>query len=202
DDQSGMKRRRVHAPDPRGDVTTRALDDIHSMLEEHARQIEKLVAANKVLEGRNTALEERCMALDRKSESLERSCDELEVRCSSLERSLQVLRKDVSWTYSAPSIPYNHWIEQGHDEEFADNMEERIGLIKDDARRIRRKGEDYYCRSLDNENQLAILHDDALLPHFKELSDAIQLSTGIRQIVIDNIELRPSALRIMFLRWR
>ncbi|EJK67063.1 hypothetical protein THAOC_11948, partial [Thalassiosira oceanica] len=52
--------------------------------------------------------------------------------------------------------------------------------------------------TLNNEDQLAILHDDALLPHFNELSDAIQLSNGIRLILIDNIELRPSALRIMF----
>ncbi|EJK53188.1 hypothetical protein THAOC_27431 [Thalassiosira oceanica] len=198
DDQSDAKRRRVHAPHPRGDVTTRALDDIHSMLEEHARQIEKLVAANEVLEGRNTALEETCKALERKSESLERSCGELEVRCSSLERSLLLLRKDVSWTYSAPDIPRSHWIEQGHDEDYAVHIEECLGRIKSDVGNIRDGDEDYHCDCLNNENQLAILHDDALLPHFKELSDAIQLSDGIRLILIDNIELRPSALRIMF----
>ncbi|EJK71204.1 hypothetical protein THAOC_07379, partial [Thalassiosira oceanica] len=78
DDQSDAKRRRVHALNSRGDVPPRTLDDIHAVLEEHARQIETLAAANKVLEGRNAALEERCKALDRKSESLERSCDKLE----------------------------------------------------------------------------------------------------------------------------
>ncbi|EJK62826.1 hypothetical protein THAOC_16547 [Thalassiosira oceanica] len=197
DDPSDAKRRRVRAPDPREGVTACTLDDIHAVLEEHARRIETFAAANKMLKGRNTALEERCKALDRKSESLERACDELEVRCSSLERSIQVLKKDVDWTYSAPDIPRSHWIEQGRDEEYADNVDECLERIKIDAMRIR-NGEDFCCACLDNEDQLAILHDDAMLPHFKELANAIQLSDGIRQICIDNVELRPSVLRILF----
>ncbi|EJK54793.1 hypothetical protein THAOC_25549 [Thalassiosira oceanica] len=198
DDPSDAKRRRVRAPDPRGGVTPRTLDDIHSLLEEHARRIETLAAANKVLEGRNSALEDRCKALDRKSESLERACDELEVRCSSLERSIQVLRKDVDWTYSAPDILRSHWIEQGHGEEYADNVGECLERIKRDVKYIRDGGEDYNCGCLDYEDQLTILHDDALLPHFKELADAIQLSNGNGEISIDNIELRSSALNILF----
>ncbi|EJK62538.1 hypothetical protein THAOC_16848 [Thalassiosira oceanica] len=105
---------------------------------------------------------------------LREKCEVLEARCSSLERSIQVLRKDVNWTYSAPDIPRSHWIEQGHDEEYADNMEDNIGRIKQDAMRIR-NGVYIYCRCLDYEGQLTISHDDALLPHFKELADAIQL---------------------------
>ena len=198
DAQSGAKGRTVHAPDPtRGAVPPHTLDDISAMLEEHARQIETLVAANKVLEERNAAFEERCKALDRKSKSLERSCGELEVRCSSLERSVQVLKKDVDWTYSAPDIPRSHWIEQGHDEEYADYMVGNISYIKDNVEDIRSSGGGN-CSCLDYYGQSRMLYDDALLPHFKELADAIQLSTGIRKIFIDNIELRPSALGILF----
>ncbi|EJK78010.1 hypothetical protein THAOC_00116, partial [Thalassiosira oceanica] len=198
DDPSDAKRRRDHAPDPRGGVIPRTLDDIHSVLEEHASRIETLSAANKALEGRNTALEERCKALDRKSESLERACDELEVRCSSLERSIQVLKKDVDWTYSAPNIPRNHWIEQGHDEDYAVNVKGCLRRIKTDVNYIRGGDEDYNCGCLDYEDRLAIMHDDALLPHFKELANAIQLSNVIQQIDIDNIEMCPSALSFLF----
>ncbi|EJK59762.1 hypothetical protein THAOC_19977, partial [Thalassiosira oceanica] len=189
DDLSDAKWRRVRAPDPRGGVTTRTLDDIHSVLEEHARQIETLVAANKVLEGRNAALEEKCKALDRKSESLERAC---------------LLKRDVDWTYSAPDVPRSHWIEQGHDEEYAANVEGCLERIKGDVGDIRDGDEYYYCGCLGYEDQLAIMHDDALLPHFKELTDAIQLSNRIGQIDIDNMEMCPSALRILFSRanWR
>ncbi|EJK71066.1 hypothetical protein THAOC_07526 [Thalassiosira oceanica] len=197
DDQSDAKMRRVHALNSRGDVPPRTLDDIHAVLEEHARQIETLTAANKVLEGRNAALEERCKALDRKSESLERSCDKLEARCNSLERSIQVLKNDVSWSYSAPDVPRDHWIEQGHDEDYADNVDWCIERIKGNAETIRSEGENVYCSCLDYEDQLAIMHDDALLPHYKELADAIQLSNGIQNIVIDNVELGPSALSIL-----
>ena len=92
----GPKKRKVHAPN-------NLCDDINAVLEKHARRIEALAAANKQLEGRNAALEKRCESLDRKCESLERSCDKLEVRRCSLERSIQVLKKDVSWKYSAPT---------------------------------------------------------------------------------------------------
>ena len=196
---SDPKRRKVHAPDPTGgDIAPHKLDGINAVLAEHSRQIETLAAANKVLEGRNAALEERCEALGRKSKSLERSCDKLEVRCSSLERSIQVLKKDVNWTYSAPDIPWSHWIDQGHSEDYAVNIEERLQSIKDNVDRIRNGAEGYYCSCLDNEGMPTILHDDSLLPHFKEVADAIQLSTRIGQINIDNIELRPSALSIIF----
>ena len=198
---SDPKRRRVHAPNSTlGDVAPHTLDGINAVLEEHSRQIEALVAANKVLEGRNASLEERCEALDRKSESLERACGELEARCSSLERSVQVLEKDVNWTYSAPDIPRSHWIEQGHDEEYADFMEDIGALIKHDAERIRNGEENFICDclDLDYEDNMAILHDDALSPHFKELADAIQVSSGIQQINMENIELHPSALGILF----
>ena len=213
DSQSDPKKRKVHAhSSARGGVAPCTLEDIHSVLEEHAHQIEALVAANKVLEGRNVALEERCKALDRKYDalvgkfltecrdkcgSLERKYGVLEVRCSSLERSIQVLKKDVDWTYSAPDIPRSHWIEQGQDEDYAANVEECLMSIKCDADRIRSLGVDY-SNCLDNMDNMAILHDDALLPHFKELADAIQLSNGIEQINIDSFELHPSALGILF----
>ncbi|EJK45289.1 hypothetical protein THAOC_36100, partial [Thalassiosira oceanica] len=198
DDQSDAKRRRVHAPNSRGDVPPRTLDGINAVLEEHARQIETLAAANKVLEGRNAALEERCKALDRKSESLKRSCDKLEVRCISMERSIQVLKKDVNWSYSAPYVPRDYWIEQGHDEEYTNNVDWCIERIKENAQAIRRsKSQNFCCSCLDYGDQLTILHDDALLPHFKELADAIQVSNGIEQICIDNMELGPSALSIL-----
>ncbi|EJK67359.1 hypothetical protein THAOC_11618 [Thalassiosira oceanica] len=123
---------------------------------------------------------------------------ELEVRCSSLERSIQLLKRDVDWTYSAPDVPRSHWIEQGHDEEYAANVEGCLERIKGDVGDIRDGDEYYYCGCLGYEDQLAIMHDDALLPHFKELTDAIQLSNRIGQIDIDNMEMCPSALRILF----
>ena len=211
-DSSKPKRRKT-APDPcdetgasssRGDTR----DGIDAILKEHSRQIETLVAAN-------VELTDMCRSLDvkyqaqvdelkaecrEKCEALGRARDDLEARCSSLERSIQVLKKDVNWTYSAPEIPRSHWIEQGHDDEYANNMEEFLEGIKEDVKDMRNAGDEtnkFRCTCLDNEGFLAVSHDDVLLPHFKELADAIQLSRGIHWIVFDNIELHPSALKIL-----
>ncbi|EJK45968.1 hypothetical protein THAOC_35391 [Thalassiosira oceanica] len=181
---------------------------INAVLEEHARQIEALVAANRALEEKHQAqVEQQQAQVDEvkaecreKYESLERRCGVLEARCGSLERSIQVLKKDVDWTYKAPDIPRSHWIEQGHDEEYADNMERFLYEIKFEAEYIRNESGDHYCSEcLNNKNApTIILHDDALLPHFKEFANAIQVTTSDIEIAIENIELNPSALGILF----
>ena len=155
------------------------LASIHAALVEHARQIDELKAECK----------EKC-------ESLERKCGVLEARCDSLERSVRVLKKDVSWRYSAHDIPRSHWIEQGHDEEYADYMEDFLRFIKEEVEAIR-SGDSHCCGCLDNTYRPTILHDDALLPHFEELADAIQVSDGIQQMNIGDIVLSPSALGIL-----
>ncbi|EJK74089.1 hypothetical protein THAOC_04257, partial [Thalassiosira oceanica] len=97
-------------------------------------------------------------------------------------------------------IPRSHWIEQGHNEEYAARfMEGCVDRIKEDVEDIR-NGEEDRCSCLDYchlADQLAIMHDGALLPHFKELADAIQLSNGIQRINIDKVELRSSVLGIL-----
>ncbi|EJK72022.1 hypothetical protein THAOC_06485 [Thalassiosira oceanica] len=159
-------------------------------------QIDGLVAINSTLQ-LQARLDDQAERQAQEVDKLREKCDVLESRCGSLERSIQVLKKDVSWTYSAPDIPRSHWFEQGHDEEYADNMEDILSSIKEDTKCVKKKGEKYYCGCLDNDGQPEILHDDALLPHFKELADAIQLSNAIQEFCIDNIELHPSALRIL-----
>ncbi|EJK69811.1 hypothetical protein THAOC_08892 [Thalassiosira oceanica] len=176
--------------------------DLKALLDQHSEQmrrmqsqIDGLVAINITLQAR---LDGQAESQAQEVDELKEKCDVLELRCDSLERSIQVLRKGVNWTYTAPSIPRRHWIEQGHDEEYADNMEGCLRRIKRDVERIRNGEDIYFCSCLDYKGELTILHDDALLPHFKELADAIQLSNGIREICIDNLDLRPSTLGILF----
>ncbi|EJK61684.1 hypothetical protein THAOC_17783 [Thalassiosira oceanica] len=175
--------------------------DLKHLLDHHSEQmrrmqsqIDGLVAINSTLQAR---LDDQAERRVEQVDELREKCDVLESRFGSLERCIQVLKKDVSWTYSAPDIPRSHWFEQGHDEEYADNMEDILNSIKEDTKCVKKKVERYCCGCLDNEGQLAITHDDALLPHFQELADAIQLSDGIREFTVDNIELHPSALRIL-----
>ncbi|EJK64901.1 hypothetical protein THAOC_14312 [Thalassiosira oceanica] len=194
-EQKKHNRRRQIRGDEKMDETTTTLMSINAVLEEHARQIQTLVAANRALDEKHQAQVERHQAqvdvvkaeYREKCDSLERRCGVLEARCSSLERSIQVLKKDVEWTYKAPDIPRRHWIEQGRDEEYADNMERFLRAIKYDVEYIRNASEEYedhyYADCLENENAPTILHDDALLPHFKELADAIQVTTAEVEIL-------------------
>ncbi|EJK48090.1 hypothetical protein THAOC_33143 [Thalassiosira oceanica] len=168
--------------------------DLKNLLDRMQSQIDGLVAINSTLQARLDGQAERQA---QEVNELREKCGVLESRCGSLERSIQVLKKDVSWSYSAPDIPRSHWILKGHDEEYTAHMKGCLRRIKDDVESIRNGGEGSQgC--LDYEEQLTILHDDALLPHFKELADAIQLSNGIRRLNIENIELRQSALGILF----
>ncbi|EJK60562.1 hypothetical protein THAOC_19057, partial [Thalassiosira oceanica] len=194
------KKRRTD--DPNHDAHAAAMDGtlmpINAVLAEHARQIEALVAANRALDEKYQAQVDEVKAECReKCESLERQCGVLEARCGSLERSIQVLKKDVNWTYKAPDIPRRHWIEQGRSEEYADNMERFLRGIKEDVEDIRADAAGCSFDCLHNGGHPAMLHDDTLLPHFKEFSNAIQVATADVEIVIENIELHPKVLGIL-----
>ncbi|EJK72351.1 hypothetical protein THAOC_06128 [Thalassiosira oceanica] len=168
--------------------------DLKNLLDRMQSQIDGLVAINITLQARLDGQAERQA---REVNELKEKCGVLESRCGSLERSIQVLKKDVNWTYSAPFVPRSHWIEQGRDEEYASRMAGCLERIKVDVECIR-DGENIDCNCLDCEGLLTILHDNAWLPHFQELADAIQLSDGIGHIFIDGVELHPSALGILF----
>ena len=68
------------------------------------------------------------------TDELERKCKYLEVRCESLERSVQMLRKDTNWEYSAPAIPTSHWIDRGFDENYIENMEDFLEKVQTSGR--------------------------------------------------------------------
>ncbi|EJK77915.1 hypothetical protein THAOC_00220, partial [Thalassiosira oceanica] len=99
------------------------LDQQSEQMRRMQSQIDGLVAINSTLQARHR-LDDQAEKRVEQVDELREKCDVLESRCGSLERSIQVLKKDVSWTYSAPDIPRSHWIEQGHDEEYPDNMED------------------------------------------------------------------------------
>ncbi|EJK60502.1 hypothetical protein THAOC_19130, partial [Thalassiosira oceanica] len=162
------RKRKLEASNNEGSPV--ASDDmgLKAFLDQHSEQMRRMQSQIAGLMAINITLQAR---LDGQAESqaqevngLREKCDVLESKCGSLERSIQVLTKDVSWSYSAPSIPRSHWIEQGRDEEYADNMEECLERFKGDVNSIR-NGEENYCGCLYHEGLMEVLHDDALLPH-------------------------------------
>ena len=139
------------------------------------------------------AVEMRTLALASRVDGLQRENEELLLRCESLERSVQVLKKEGNWTYSAPDVPRSHWIDQGHEEEYAEEAGNLIQSIKDTTHRLRSGGGDEVLVGCDTR----ILPDNALDPHWGQLVNAIQLSEHISSLNFINVQLDERTLQMI-----
>ena len=155
-----------------------SLTDLHRLIEQRVVEIVKV---------ETLALTSRVDGLQRENEGLLR-------RCESLERSVQVLKKEGNWTYSAPDVPSSHWIDQGHDEDYADEAENLIQSIKDKTNGLRSgDGNDELIFG----GEIPILSDNALDHHWKQLVNAIQLSERITKLILLNIQLDQRSLQMI-----
>ena len=138
-------------------------------------------------------IRERIIALTSQVGCLKKENERLHLRCESLERSVQALSGDGNWTYSAPDVPESHWIDQGHNEDYAEEAEILIQSIETTTRGLR-SGED---RVLLHNCNHTILSDGAMHPHWEQLANAIQLSKRITKFWASNIQLDQRALRMI-----
>ena len=99
----------------------------------------------------------------------------LKAKCESLERSMKILIDEQTWEYSAPKIPTSYWDERGFDQDYITEMEHCLDAIKDVTCKLRSgkefmRGNDRWITvGNDDSDATALLHDDILLPHWKEL---------------------------------
>ena len=117
-------------------------------------------------------------------------------RCKVTEGAVKVLSNDVKWEYSAPSIPNSHWIEQGHGELYAEGllvyelflrqmknmtcaMRDGVGVYAEEYGKC---GRNFTLGIRDlrygRHRHPIIIHDKLMIPHWKELADAIGLHRG------------------------
>ena len=129
-------------------------------------------------------VDEKILALTSRVDVLQRVNEGLLHRCESLERSIQVLKKESNWTYSAVDVPSSHWIEQGHDDEFL------VQSIKDCTEDLRlHSNEEVIVNGNDNPS------DDAVDPHWDQLANVIQLSERIKVLDLENAQLNVCSLQ-------
>ena len=130
-------------------------------------------------------------------DELEKRCKHLEVKCTSMATSLRMLVG--RWEFSEPDIPDNHWADQGFEEDyvaevgvFVENIKSAISKMKSGKVSIINLG--------DRIEENVIFHDDALLPHWQNLADAINLCghdiAGVC-LAISDIQLSPQVLSIL-----
>ena len=128
-------------------------------------------------------LERKCQSLAAGLANSREKCKSLEARCESLERSMQILAKDTKWEYSAPVIPASHWIDRGFDEIYIERMELLfLRTIKVYTCELRRGAcsEDIRLGGRSGANDPVLLHDDALLPHWREFANALHYARIVK----------------------
>jgi len=162
-----------------------------------ANAILSLADLNKLIDQRvMDVVGARILELTSRVDGLQRENEGLLRRCESLERSVQVLKAEGNWTYSAPDVPRSHWIDQGHDEDYADEAEYLLRSIKVSTKGLRSASRSKVTVR-GGSPQSPTLSDDALYPHWEQLSNAIQLSERITTLTLGDVQLDQRTLQII-----
>ncbi|EJK61822.1 hypothetical protein THAOC_17618, partial [Thalassiosira oceanica] len=146
----GSKKRRLDEGPSAANGGVVTMEDVQRLIDQRVLQAEQATQREQASMRRQVdVLVEDYAALKTQVEDLKLETQDLRRRCAVNARSIQVLKKDVKWTYSAPDIPLSHWQNQGHG--------------------------DQYIAEMTKLPEVPLAHDDILLPHWSELSDAIQI---------------------------
>ena len=121
-------------------------------------------------------------------DKLEDKCKNLEDKCGSMERSMKILIKEQKWEYSAPDIPESYWRDKGFDEDYIAQMNYFIQKIQKTTSNLR-NNEVIYILLGNSGHDTVLLHDDILLPHWKEIANALQLYQTSDNFTIENFHL-------------
>ena len=134
-------------------------------------------------------------------------CKHLEDKCGKLEKKVKLLVKD--WEYSAPDIQESYWEDQGFDQQYIDDMRDFLEEIKEETCHLRNEEQTmginlghwkYQGHNEDNEHT-ALLYDDILLPHWKELVNALMLYDNVNDetwsLNISDVQLPPSVIDLL-----
>ena len=149
-------------------------------------QMDELKKENKMLETGAVSMQNEVNLL-----KTENTC--LKAKCESLERRMKILVDERKWEYSAPDILESHWDERGFDGEYIEWMGYLLDKIKEATCELRSGSDmhnDWITVGNDDSDTTVLLHEDVLIPHWKELANAMQLyRKGKLKISISNLQL-------------
>jgi len=148
-----------------GGVVT--MDDVQRLIDQ------RLLQAEESMHREHASMRRQMDALEGSNAALKNQVEDLKLETRDLRRQIQVLKKDVKWKYSAPYIPRSHWIDQGHDDQYIAEMIKLLKQIRKVTKQLRNGEQISVIISADVD--VPLTHDDALLPHWSELSDAMQI---------------------------
>ncbi|KAL9181042.1 hypothetical protein ACHAXT_009847 [Thalassiosira profunda] len=188
--ESAKKRRRRGHPDITTDINMEALFD--QKLSQMEQRMQSKIDS---MHGEMDAMKDRLSRVD----EMEKRCKYLEDKVASMGRSLKALAR--RWEYSAPDTPASHWIDRGFDGDFASEfVDPFINDINGAISTLQKGSLDFPAIGEVDGNMMP--HDDALLPHWQNLADAIDLyghfiEGGGLSLAIHGIQLSPQVLSIL-----
>ena len=193
-DSTNTKKRRISTGNSGGDD-----DGSSTAAMMIAKMKEHMICMQNKIDGMQSEMNGMKSRLSRMDE-LEQKCSILEEKCDYFERGMKILIKENKWEYSAPSIPYRHWIDLGFGEDYIEDMESLLSTIKSRCSALR-KGEGNIGDStvhLESPSGTLLRYDDALLPHWKEFATALQLNRNNNiEFTIQNVQLTPSVIDLL-----
>ena len=200
---SNTKKRKGGAVCVGGDGGTVAagLNDTIAEMKVHMTRIQnemetRIVSMQNEMDSRATATK----SLQNEVDGMKSRCQFLETRCGSLERCVEILMKD--WEYSAPPIPRSHWVDRGFNNHNIALVERFLDDIKMYTCKLRKGNlDDHEIHLHGVVGPSIIMHDDVLLPHWKEFADALQLLQLSKDLdyslVISDVQLTSPVINIL-----
>ena len=167
------------------------MDDVQRLVDQRLRQAEESMHRE------HASMRRQMDALEGSNAALKNQVEDLKLETRDLRRQIQVLRKDVKWKYSAPYIPRSHWVDQGHEDQYIAEMIKLLKQIRKVTKQLRNGEQISVIISADVD--VPLTHDDALLPHWSELSDAIQICGGegdLLRFTLCGIQLNQSVIEM------
>jgi len=157
-----------------------------------------------------TKLDETVRENEERMDDIDKIRDE-NIELKTKYHKLEIKVKDLTlkneyneWSYTAEDIPSSYWIERGFaEEEYAERMIEFLRKMKEYTHQLRR-GEPPKEIELAFTND-HMLHDDIMLPHWKEFADALKQyqkfdhrkDYGIQGFRIGNLQLQQEVLDML-----
>jgi len=140
-------------------------------------------------------MQNRMDTIQNENIELKDKCNELEIKV----KDLTLKNEYNEWSYKAEDIPASYWLSRGFSEEYAQQMGSFLSEMKYYIHKLRR-GEPPKEINLLLEDD--ILHDDILLPHWREFSNALKQyqkfnhreNYGIECFRIDDVQLQQEVL--------
>ncbi|KAL9184624.1 hypothetical protein ACHAXT_012594 [Thalassiosira profunda] len=171
------------------DAPDRSIVDMEALLDHKLSQMEqKMQSKIDSMQSEMDAMKDRLSRVD----ELEERCKHLEDKCSSMGRSLKVLAD--RWEISAPNIPLS--VRSDAVDDLVKNIKSAISTLK--------HGElELDISSPEVMNEYDLYRDDALLPYWQNLVDAIDLFVPFAEtdeytsgltLAIQDIQLSPEVL--------